>query len=452
MLKFWTVALMALAIIPQASSSQESSALQAISQMPQCARNCLEEVIPRSSCQPTNHTCMCENPAMKQEMSICLTASCTIKETLLTLNLTAIGCNAPVRDRSQQYVNISNAFGIISAAFVIERFAYKIWAGMNLGWDDWMTLLTIVSGVPSTIINAYGVTKNGLGRDIWTLQPSTITNFTRYFFIIEIIYFSEVAMLKLALLFFYVRIFPSRWVQRLLWSTIVICIMFGVTFVVVAVFQCTPIHYYWVRWDGEHKGKCMDINAIAWSNAGISIGLDVWMLAVPLWQLRDLNLDWRRKVGVAMMFCVGTFVTVVSILRLRSLVKFGSNSLNPTWDFFDAGLWSTIEINVGLICVCLPSLRLLLVRLFPKLQSTSQRHYDNYSSTNNQSNSKKRGSRPPLGNHVSSKVDRSVHRPEVEPNRIAYHTSYSVEYCEPDEIQLVSMKENDIKSARSDTS
>lgn len=63
--------------------------------------------------------------------------------------------------------------------------------------------------------------------------------------------------------------------------------------------------------------------------------------------------------------CVHYSVTVVSILRLNSLMKFRSSSDNPTWDFFDVAIWSDIEMNVGLICVCLPSLRRLLVQLCP---------------------------------------------------------------------------------------
>jgi hypothetical protein len=59
-------------------------------------------------------------------------------------------------------------------------------------------------------------------------------------------------------------------------------------------------------------------------------------------------------------------VTVVSIIRLQALVTFGK-SKNATWDNFPVSLWSTVEINVGIVCTCMPTLRLMLVRLFPAL-------------------------------------------------------------------------------------
>lgn len=223
-----------------------------------------------------------------------------------TKNITSTACYEPVRDKSREYVAISNAFGVTSAIFLTMRFAYKLWDGLDICLDDWFALIAIIIGVPSTVINAHGVAPNGMGRDAWTLTFDNLTSFARFFYILEIIYLAEISLLKLSLLLFYIRIFPGGDARRLLRGTVAFVSVFGVIFVSMAVFQCTPIDTNWRSWDGVHPGRCLDINALAWSNAAISITLDVWMLAIPLWQLRRLNLDWRRKVGVALMFCVGT--------------------------------------------------------------------------------------------------------------------------------------------------
>jgi hypothetical protein len=59
-------------------------------------------------------------------------------------------------------------------------------------------------------------------------------------------------------------------------------------------------------------------------------------------------------------------VTIVSFLRLASIQKYASTS-NPTWDQWDIVWWSTIEVEVGLICTCLPTMRLILVRIAPRM-------------------------------------------------------------------------------------
>lgn len=211
-----------------------------------------------------------------------------------------------MRDRGHEHVLVSNILGIISAVFVLQRLGYKLWARLDFGLDDLFTFVTIVAGVPVTVINAHGLAPNGLGRDVWTLTPTQITDFGFYFYIIEVIYFVLVATLKLSLLFFYLRIFSTPAVRKLLWGTILFSSLYGFSYTVAAIFQCSPISYFWTNWDKTHQGHCFNVNAMAWSNAAISITLDFWMLAIPLWQLQQLQLDLKKKISVALMFSVGT--------------------------------------------------------------------------------------------------------------------------------------------------
>jgi hypothetical protein len=78
------------------------------------------------------------------------------------------------------------------------------------------------------------------------------------------------------------------------------------------------------------------------------------------------------------MFFVGTFVTVVSILRLKSLMKYAS-STNVTWDNIPVAIWSTIELNVGMMCTSLPTVRLLAVRIWPIMNGSTIRSRFGYS-------------------------------------------------------------------------
>ncbi|GAO15866.1 hypothetical protein UVI_02051530 [Ustilaginoidea virens] len=141
--------------------------------------------------------------------------------------------------------------------------------------------------------------------DAWTLTPDQLTSFGLWLYIAEAEYLVEAIIVKLVFIFFYMRIFRAPGVQRLLWGTVVLVSVAGVVFVSVVIFQCTPIQYLWVRWDGLHQGRCLDMSMVAWTSAGLNIVLDGWMLAIPMSQLRTLNLDWRRKLGVGLMFGIG---------------------------------------------------------------------------------------------------------------------------------------------------
>ncbi len=386
------------------------------------------------------------------------------------------------RSRGETYDTISIAMAIISSSVVVSRLAFKLLVTHNLAPDDYVILALIVVAAPSVIITHYGTTPNGLGRDIWTLSPDTITNFLFYFFIMAVLYFIQVTLVKLCLLLFYLRIFPGPGVRRLLWGTIVFTILFGVVFFFVAIFQCSPMSFFWTHWDGEHEGKCMNINAIAWANAGISIALDFWMLAIPLAQLKALNLQWKKKIGVALMFIVGTLyvyplsslfplaafsdlclflpssVTVMSIVRLQALVTFAQSS-NPTWDNYPVSLWSTIEINVGIICTCMPTLRLMLVRAFPVLGGSTNYGRGYYPSGNGKAlSSGGRASRPRTHDNLTSSSKVGISHPGStigEPSTgkslgILRQQSFAVKY-DDDEASLVHMQHLD-RRGRSDAS
>lgn len=212
-----------------------------------------------------------------------------------------------MRDRSGSYVTISNVLVSITGVIIAIRFAYKIFiAKLIPGMDDWFVLATLAAATPSAIITVNGTTAHGLGKDIWTLTPDQITRVLRNFYVMACLYYTQVALAKLSIITFYMRIFPQRDVKRILWGTFIFTVCWGIAFVTACIFQCRPVSHFWNKWDGLHDGKCVSDTGITWSNAVISITLDLWMLAVPLWQLRGLHLHWKKKVGVALMFCIGT--------------------------------------------------------------------------------------------------------------------------------------------------
>jgi hypothetical protein len=70
-------------------------------------------------------------------------------------------------------------------------------------------------------------------------------------------------------------------------------------------------------------------------------------------------------------------VTVVSILRLQALVVFATSENTP-WDFYHIAIWSGFEISIGIMCACLPTMRLLLIKIFPRMGDPGNRLRNNY--------------------------------------------------------------------------
>ena len=52
--------------------------------------------------------------------------------------------------------------------------------------------------------------------------------------------------------------------------------------------------------------------------------------------------------------------TIISIVRLKAIITYVELVPNPMKDFMPIFLWSSIENSVACICVCIPSLKILL--------------------------------------------------------------------------------------------
>jgi len=136
-------------------------------------------------------------------------------------------------------------------------------------------------------------------------------------------------------------------------------------------------------------------------------------------------------------------VTVVSGLRLKSLVHFAASN-NPTWDQADVINWSNIEINVGIICACMPALRVILVHMFPKIlgstKGTSQpEYYNKYGSRSQGMGGGASAVRSGMGRKQNSSTD---------PHTITYTKSFAVQHGDSDETSLVQMDEFGTKTGK----
>jgi hypothetical protein len=106
-------------------------------------------------------------------------------------------------------------------------------------------------------------------------------------------------------LLFYLRIFPQAGLRKAVWFTIVLCVLYIITFVTATALQCIPIRIAWEHWDGDHHGKCIDLNADAWCSASVNIVLDLIVILLPMRELKKLAMSRRRKFGIMLMFLGG---------------------------------------------------------------------------------------------------------------------------------------------------
>lgn len=182
------------------------------------------------------------------------------------------------------------------------------------------------------------------------------------------IYLTGLAVTKVSIIMQYMRVFVGTMIQRICRITLVVVIIYGLWTFWSAVFTCFPVAKFWDK--TIKTGYCINFTALWFTNASINIVTDLIVFSLPMPVIRSLNLPKKQKIGLMLIFAVGVFACVTSILRLRSLY-IASISKDLTYDNVGAATWSAVELNVAIICACLPMMKPLLVRMFPRLLSSS---------------------------------------------------------------------------------
>ncbi|KAK3693404.1 hypothetical protein B0T22DRAFT_505145, partial [Podospora appendiculata] len=321
---------------------------------------CLGAAIANSTCSLEDTACQCSDAALNNQASGCILATCTVKEALTTLNITTAQCGvAPHVDHS--HIPPLIAFIALAASAVVFRLIARVVTKNHFWWDDLCNMLAALTCFTFFGVSVY-ITDLGIGTDIWAISFDDLTTLNSVAFSIIILYATCRFLIRTSIILFYIRIFRTTTAIRILWATFALNIVVFVPFFWVTIFQCKPIEYFWLQWDGQHQGECIDPNNFILASAVIDLVEDVWLLALPLAYIVRLRLPWKQKWLAAVMFAVGIWTFVFSVIRVPTTTKFSVTALTNT-DSIPVILWSGLELDVGLFCACLPTIYPLLRQL-----------------------------------------------------------------------------------------
>ncbi|KAK2593428.1 hypothetical protein QQS21_008879 [Conoideocrella luteorostrata] len=274
--------------------------------IPDCAKSCLAE--PSTATVESS----CRTVANNDSVINCVLNACTLSEAIFTRNVTAIACAEPIKDKSQELLAIILSFGLVTSVLTTIRLIYKLVYGQErwrLGWDDLMVAAAAPVAITGMALILRGLGKVGLGKSVWALPADDMLAYGIELYFTEIMYLLALTMIKLTLTIFYMSIFPSKATSRLLWGTVIFHVTFGLAFIIKTIFQCTPISYSWTRFDtaraGLVNGHCVQIGVSVWVHAAVNVAADFWMIGIPLFEIRKLQLRRIQKIEVSLMFMTG---------------------------------------------------------------------------------------------------------------------------------------------------
>lgn len=111
--------------------------------------------------------------------------------------------------------------------------------------------------------------------------------------------------IKLAFLFLYLRVFPRQKLRKTVYSLIGIGTLSVFIFTIICTVNCLPVTYIWTSWDGQHEGKCINLNSFVWAHAVLDIVFDCVIFALPIPELIKLKMSLKKRIMIVAMFSVG---------------------------------------------------------------------------------------------------------------------------------------------------
>ncbi|KAJ5831919.1 Integral membrane protein [Penicillium riverlandense] len=278
--------------------------------------------------------------------------------------------------RGAQEMAVSVIFTTLASCFVAARLYTRISLMKRMEKNDWMVVIALANSFIFMGLDIVEAT-SGMGMHIKLIPPNILERQMKAFWLTIPFYNAAVLCAKASILMQYLRVFPTHRMRVICWVMIAILAIYGTWAVISAFLNCVPVAKFW---DDSIPGFCLSKPGLWFSNASMHITTDFAILMIPIPALMAIDLPRKQKIALMVMFALGSFVCITSIVRLTALKKIADSS-DPTYDNVGAASWSAIECNTGIICACLPTLKPLLARLFPRMATSfndSQPTYDSH--------------------------------------------------------------------------
>lgn len=118
-------------------------------------------------------------------------------------------------------------------------------------------------------------------------------------------YATSRAFIRLSIILFFIRIFSLTYARAVMLFTFALINCVSLSFIFTLIFPCTPVSYFWHRWDEEHEGSCIQLDVFMRVSALIAIVVDFWQLLVAVPFILRLNLSLKKKLLIVIMFFTG---------------------------------------------------------------------------------------------------------------------------------------------------
>lgn len=247
--------------------------------------------------------------------------------------------------------------------FFIIRIYVKSTINRRIMTEDWTCaiayVLIILLSVAIFLMSHYGA-----GYHAWDVPLPEYYNMLKWLYATTVIYCPAAFFTKVTILLLMARVFAieekvARGIRIFIWCLLICYIPVEIVWAAI----CIPIR---TLWDPTVENpRCLNQRKVFFSSLALSILTDVIILIVPIPLTWTLRMPLRKKIKIIMLLSAGGAATGLTVYRTTRAAKF-LDSDDITVDFVMIGILSCLELTIGFVCACLPSLNVLIEHHFSR--------------------------------------------------------------------------------------
>ncbi|KAH8668777.1 hypothetical protein BX600DRAFT_538784 [Xylariales sp. PMI_506] len=263
---------------------------------------------------------------------------------------------------------------ILALFFLAQNIFVKLFINRKF---DLETGCLVASWAFSVVVQALLISTvaGGLtGTHAWEISLTQYNYWSLIFYVSSTLYTPTTGFAKLSLLCFYSKLSPARW---WIWCTRVslfILAGYSIAITLAMLFACNPIKRSWDVTVTE--GSCINRADLYIAIAALQILTDIGLIVMPIPMIYGLQMRVRQKIGLLLMFVIGSSTLVTSVMRLVTLIP-SLTALDQTWALSEPVLWICVEGNLLTICASFPTLRRFFRLVAPSWIGESEKKSSN---------------------------------------------------------------------------
>ncbi|KAL3481571.1 major facilitator superfamily domain-containing protein [Aspergillus californicus] len=285
-----------------------------------------------------------------------------------------------MQDRRPEVLVVSIIFFLLATIFVALRFVSRIWIVRRVALHDYLMLVAWLLDFGFSFALFYATSK-GLGLHDVDIPVDQRAGLSQANYAFTVLYNPALMAVKSSILVFYLTLTQGEKTFRYAnYVTLLVVNGAGLALTFVNIFQCRPIAAAFSA-SLSVSAHCTDILTLYLSSSPVNIITDLAILFLPNPILTRMRLPLKQKIILVITFSFGFFVAVVDVIRIAYLQEattsreialrqihlqnYGGGDF--AWYASLSFMWSVIEVNVSIMCACVPSLKPLVARLIPKM-------------------------------------------------------------------------------------